>query len=289
MKNSNFHLLTFILLFVTSQSFTQTADETAIKAVIERETEMFFAANLEQWSATRTPSENILTIGVGPDNIFITHGWQKQLANVTAAFKDFAGGVKIQVERTNWNIRVSGNVAWATYNQSLTVPQFGIKNSQTAEIRCLEKTNGRWTISVLSYTSNLPADTTDVQEAIKKVLREETQAYMDGDIAKWTSLHSHDPNETVIWNESNFSYGGFDSWAAMAVWAIDDFSKRGKFTDKLSYDNYKFTIRSNMAFVIYDQTSTSVDGKITKTREHRVLVWQDGQWKIQAVMVYFKN
>ena len=282
MKN---HLLLSLLLLASHYAGAQTPalspEETAVKAVIERETEMFFAGNLEKWSATRTHTENILTIGTEPGNTTITRGWQKQLAAVSG-IKDFAKGVKIQAERTNWNIRVSGNVAWATFEQTLSIPQWSVKDSRSTEIRCLEKTGGQWTISVLSYTATQPTDTTEAQEAIKKVLREETQAYMDADLAKWTAQHSHDENETAIWNNGDGTYGGFIGWAALAVWAIDDFSKRGKYTDKLAYDNYKFTIRGNMAFVAYDQAATAADGKVTKSREHRVLVRQDGGWKIQA-------
>lgn len=287
-KDFLFSLLFFLLLarFVEAQIPALGPEEAAVKAVIERETEMFFAGDLEKWSATRTHTENILTLGHEPGNTTITRGWQKQLAAVSG-IKDFAKGAKMQVERTNWNIRVSGNVAWATFDQTLSIPQFGLKNGRSTEIRCLEKTSGQWTISVLSYTATQPSDTTEVWEAIKKVLREETQAYMDADIAKWTALHSHDENETAIWNNGDGTYGGFIGWSALALWAIEDFSKRGKYTDKLAYDHYKFTIRGNMAFVAYDQTATAADGKVTKSREHRVLVRQDGQWKILACLIFF--
>ena len=129
-------------------------EEAAVKAVIERETDMVGALNKEQWSATRTQTENNLTIGAESGNVTITRGWQKELAAATAMFKDLAKDAKVQVERTNWNIRVSGNVAWATYDQLLTIPQFGIKDRRTTEIRCLEKTGEQWTISVLIYTGN---------------------------------------------------------------------------------------------------------------------------------------
>lgn len=286
MKN-NFLLLSF-LLFTGLQAYAQTgAEEAAVKAVIERETEMFAAGNLEKWSATRTQTENSLTISQVSGNTTILRGWTQELADA-AWLKDFPGGIKISVERTNWNIRVSGNVAWATYDQTISAIQVGIKDQRTAQIRCLEKTGGQWTITVLTYTELIPpADTTEVQEAIKKVLREETQAYMDADIAKWTAKHSHDENETAIWNNGDGTYGGFIGWAAMAVWATEDFSKRGKYTDKLAYDNYKFTIQGNMAFVAYDQAATTADGKVTKSREHRVLVRKDGQWKIQACLIFF--
>jgi ketosteroid isomerase-like protein len=151
MKKSTFLLLPFFLLLSSCQSSNQAAEEAAVKAVIERETEMFGALDIEKWSATRTQSENTLTIGAGTDSITITRGWQKELAATTAMFKDLAKNAKIQVERTNWNVRVSGNVAWATYDQLLSIPEFGMKDSRTTEIRCLEKTGDQWTISVLVY------------------------------------------------------------------------------------------------------------------------------------------
>lgn len=148
-------MLPFVLLLSNCQVSTQKtveAEEAAVKAVIERETEMVGAVNIEKWSATRTQSENNLTIGAEGGSVNITRGWQKELTAVTTMFKDLPKDAKIQIERTNWNIRVSGNAAWATYDQLLTIPQFGIKDRRTTEIRCLEKTGEQWTISVLIYT-----------------------------------------------------------------------------------------------------------------------------------------
>lgn len=152
MKKSIFLLLSLVLLLSSCQDNAQTAEQAAVKEVIARETEMFCALNMEKWSATRTQSENNLTISANSGGINITRGWQKELAAAAAAFKDSEKDAKMQVERTNWNIRVSGNVAWATFDQYLNIPQFGIKDSRTVQIRCLEKTGGLWTISVLNYT-----------------------------------------------------------------------------------------------------------------------------------------
>lgn len=284
MKN-NILLLSF-LLFAGLHAGAQTnAEEAAVKAVIARETESYFAANLEQWSATRTHTENSLNIGHESGSAGITRGWKQELADA-AWVKEFPDGIKISVERTNWNIRVSGNVAWATYDQALSVPQFGVKNRRTTEIRCLEKTGGQWTITVLTYTATQKFDTPEELEAIKKVLRDETQAYLDADTAKWSAQHLQDENETLVWNNADGTFGYTVGWASISVDMATDFSKRGKYTDKLSIDNFKFTVRGNLAFVMYDQMLTASDGKISKSREHRVLVWQNGQWKIQAVMAY---
>lgn len=281
----------FLLLLASHLAIAQTpaalgAEEAAVKAVIERETESFAAARLEAWSATHTQTESTLRVGHDSGPAQVTRGWKKTLADAADFFKNTPGGVKMEVQRTNWNIRVSGNVAWATYDQTISMPQFGVKDGHTTEIRCLEKTGGQWTISVLSYTSTYPTGGDD-QEAIKKVLREETQAYMDADIAKWSAQHAQDEKQVIIGNNSDGTYSAVIGWAAMAGWAKDDFSKRGKYTDKLSNDNYLFSVQGNMAFVAYDQTLTTADGKASKSREHRVLVRKDGLWKIQAVMVYF--
>ncbi len=55
---------------------------------------------------------------------------------------------------------------------------------------------------------------------------------------------------------------------------------------KTSNDDFVFVIRGDMAFVAYSSNSQNAAGKIIKSREHRILLNDSGQWKILAVQAY---
>lgn len=265
-------------------------DEEAVKAVIVRETEQFLAANFEKWSATRTHAENNLTIAAGPGRDNIVRGWQKEVANAAWMFKDNPGGVKFEVERTNWNIRVSGNVAWATYDQSITVPQYGMKDRLQTQTRCLEKTGGQWTISVLTYTDDLPTDTPETEEAIKKVCAAETQAWLDKDYQAWAAHHLQSPEDNLVACNGDCFFISLEGWMAIDAEIKTRIETGKKQGSKLTHDSFRFTIQGNMAYVSYNQTQTDpTTGNSDHSREHRVLLFEAGRWKIQSVLAFWNH
>lgn len=49
---------------------------------------------------------------------------------------------------SNYNIRINGNMAWATYDQKIT--QQDKSTVVSHEVRSLEKINGNWLIAVVA-------------------------------------------------------------------------------------------------------------------------------------------
>ncbi len=49
---------------------------------------------------------------------------------------------------SNYNIKINGNMAWATFDQKVTQPDKSIANSH--EVRCMEKIDGNWRIIVVA-------------------------------------------------------------------------------------------------------------------------------------------
>ncbi len=124
------------------------------------------------------------------------------------------------------------------------------------------------------------------QEAIKKVCLLETKAYLNLDFDNWASYHVQSTDEQLSWNNPDGSYGFQSGWDSISTDMKDWFKSAKKENMKTSNDDFVFVIRGDMAFVAYSSNSQNAAGKIIKSREHRILLNDSGQWKILAVQAY---
>ncbi|AQG80629.1 hypothetical protein [Spirosoma montaniterrae] len=118
------------------------------------------------------------------------------------------------------------------------------------------------------------------QEAIKRVLRNETEGFFKRDKAMWSNAWAHKP---YIHFAANLYGGDFmliEGWDKLEKQFANQF-KSTKVSDKVVVQNANYNIHQNgnMAFVTYDQTLLDSHGKTT-SKESRVLEKLDGQWKI---------
>lgn len=117
-------------------------------------------------------------------------------------------------------------------------------------------------------------------EAIKKVLRNETEGFFKRDKAEWSNAWAHTP---YIHFAANLYGGDFmliEGWDKLEKQFASQF-KSSKVSDKVVVQNANYTIHQNgnMAFVAYDQTLLDSHGKTT-SKESRVVEKISGQWKI---------
>ncbi|MFD2936772.1 Cif family virulence factor [Spirosoma flavum] len=117
-------------------------------------------------------------------------------------------------------------------------------------------------------------------EAIKRVLRSETEGFFKRDKAEWSNAWAHTP---YIHFAANLYGGDFmlvKGWNKLEKQFASQF-KSSKISDKVAVRNSNYTIHQNgnMAFVAYDQTLIDSHGKTT-SKESRTLEKLDGQWKI---------
>lgn len=123
-------------------------------------------------------------------------------------------------------------------------------------------------------------------EAIKKVCIAETRAFIDFDFDTWASYHAQSANEQLAWNNPDGTYGSQSGWKeigdGMKVW----FKEAKKENLKVSHDNFTYVIHGEMAFVAYDTSSQNAEGKTTRMRDYRTLLYRNGQWKILAVQAF---
>lgn len=144
-------LLLFALLLISAATFAQTpADENAIKAVIEQESEAFHQRKadkaLSYWAHVPYASHTYTEKGVG-----YVRGYEaisKAMKKVLARYPEVD---KKAYKNHDYQIRITGTTAWATY---ITDAMEGTKKSQTYAGRYLEKANGVWK---LVGVVNIPA------------------------------------------------------------------------------------------------------------------------------------
>lgn len=127
---------------------------------------------------------------------------------------------------------------------------------------------------------------TSAQEAIKKVCLAETQAFLDLDFDTWASYHVQSADEQLAWNNPDGTYGAQSGWKEISEGMKAWFKEAKKENLKQSQDNFSYVIHGDMAFVAYNTNSQNTEGKTTKLRDFRTLLYSNGQWKILAVQSF---
>lgn len=152
MKNLSKTFLALCLSLLLQNAFAQLKDEMAIKNVIEKETDAWFArdaAKMESYWA-KVPQITQCVSLLGDVVIFNT-------AESTKGKDPFAmvGQVpqKATVIRTDWNFRIVGNGAYVTYKEK--DESAGTEN-HFYESRFMEKMDGVWKIVAVNAAAYKP-------------------------------------------------------------------------------------------------------------------------------------
>jgi hypothetical protein len=133
-------LFTLVLLLMSAGSFAQTADESAIKTVVEQESDAFHQRKadraLSYWAKVPYASHTYSEKGMG-----YVRGYEaisKVMKKVLARYPEVD---KKGYKNHDYQIHITGTTAWTTY---VTDAMDGTKKSQTYAGRYLEKINGVW-------------------------------------------------------------------------------------------------------------------------------------------------
>ena len=129
-------------------------------------------------------------------------------------------------------------------------------------------------------TPPLLAQSGDV-EAIKRVVRSESDAYFRRDAEGWQRTWVHDSSASV----TGVGAGGVNlnlGWEKVGP-PILEFFKKNPTPDALKFEdvNHRIYIDGALAFAEYDQRVTyPPDTTVLDSRQRRVLVKRNGEWKI---------
>ena len=126
------------------------ADEMAIKKVIKDETDGYYEGNFDkanaQW-ATKLSNEyqsQYITPFVGKP-----YAKAETLQKLFEVAKKSSQKQEVTVDESDFETRLNGNMAWATYNQKVTKKDGTVMQNQR-QTRILERSNTDWKIVFVS-------------------------------------------------------------------------------------------------------------------------------------------
>jgi tetratricopeptide (TPR) repeat protein len=150
--------------------------------------------------------------------------------------------------------------------------------------------NLAWLFFALSATITLAQSAEE--EALKAVVMGETDGYYKRDYDAWKATWLTGPNSTrsIIVNSVYFHQVG---WEKIEPEMLKDFKDNPKpLPVVIKCDNFLYSINGNMGWIEYDATLTipTLYPKFKDfTRENRLLLKQDGKWKITNQVTISKN
>lgn len=279
-------LLCMIALFT---SFYRLNEHAAIKAVIEKEIAVLADRDTKAWAACFKHDSQTVYCGASVYERFVHQSWETVRDMTEKQVKALTAPVKYHVDRSNWNIHQSGDIAYATFDQELVFEDWPGKNP-TKEIRCLEKIGGEWKIAASSWTEKTKLNTEEQQTAIRSVIEAESQGFFDHNFDAWATKWSKDNNAMLMTNNQDGSITHFSSFEAIAA-AIKEEMKGEKTTYSIRRDNWNFSFAGHLAVVHFDQYFTDHKGKTYKSKESRVMTWYGDHWLVMQVNALwdFKN
>jgi DNA-binding CsgD family transcriptional regulator len=128
------------------------------------------------------------------------------------------------------------------------------------------------------------------EAAIIALIHEETEAFHALDIDRWKAcwIRSERAHEVMIDNDMGLATTrGYDDIVAMT----DRTMREGYTCDSVAFtqENHQVSIDRDMAWVVYDGTTTNSRGKVQATFETRILERVDGVWKIAYLSFVTRN
>ena|SRR5687767_2279476 len=148
-----------ILLFSTAVTLrnsheTIAAEEEAVKRVIIEETEAFWNKDFKQFSHYWVQDDYVRIVGWWETGgITVRKGWSVIGERMEKVMKENPEKNHQNVTRENFNIRISGDMAWVTFEQYGTDTGEKVMDMPglSYETRILEKHNGQWKIAYIGW------------------------------------------------------------------------------------------------------------------------------------------
>lgn len=143
--------------------------------------------------------------------------------------------------------------------------------------------NKGWKLASSHHSDTFPS-LTESEAAIKKVIEDETQAYIDGDGKKllsfWADKKSNEHASQALVPILGQPYAKGESMEKLQKVVVPNLTKQDITVER---SDFEVRINKNMAWVTYTQ-KVIANGKVQQTdRETRILERLNGEWKIVYV------
>jgi hypothetical protein len=220
------------------------------------------------------------------DYIFITGiGTKYSKDQLVAAIK--AGYATLEIATQEVAIQQSGNTAIVTgafvqedsYKQSPNI--INIHKGLFTYVYFYERNS--WKLASSHHSDVFPSPT-ESEAAIKKVIVDETQAYIDGDGKKllsfWADKKNNESASQYLMPILGQPYAKGESMEKLQTVVVPNLKKQDF---KVEREDFEIRINKNMAWATYTQKAIA-NGKTLQTdRETRILERINGDWKIVYV------
>lgn len=139
---------------------------------------------------------------------------------------------------------------------------------------------GLCALLLFSCQQETAEDPEAAKETIKKVVTGETLAYMEKDYAKWASYWDHS-GDVLRLDVTNKGFVQTRGWTKSGG-NLESFFKENPepITSTFENSNYLIFHDANLAWVAFDQTWTTKNGKKSKAKATITLVKKNNFWKI---------
>lgn len=142
------HVVAALLVFVGAgrplQAQGPELDE--VKRVIRQETESYYRRDAEAWQGTWVNDSTAIRTFITGSSYSVQRGWDKFGPGTVAALRRDPAPQSVQIDRTNYVLRVDGGLAWAEYDERTNYPDGRTPPLLARQQRTLLKQNGRWRI-----------------------------------------------------------------------------------------------------------------------------------------------
>ena len=153
-------ILSSILIISTILSYSQSREtskfidikkeEAAIKRVIESETRHFLKRDFKEQRRSLLQDETLIGLGAWKDRYLHIIGWKEMKSFFEEFYQKYPEPDNLQLEFSNYQIKVFPKSAWAFYHQK-TLDNNGKIISKHLSGRFLEKVEGEWKISFITF------------------------------------------------------------------------------------------------------------------------------------------
>ncbi|MCP9769209.1 nuclear transport factor 2 family protein [Lacihabitans sp. LS3-19] len=255
------------------------ADEASVKKVIEGQTKASYDKNAEKalsyWANVPYASYVLTSM-----NANLT-GYEQIKNTYTMFMKANPTPDNSKIETNYTNIRIQGNTAFVKHEEVFTSDK-GIVTKQNC-YRYLEKINMEWKL-VGSVVTPMPSVKTDDEVAIKKVIEDETQAYLDGEgkklLSYWADKKTNESASQSLITYLGQPYAKGESMEKLQTVVLPNLKKQDL---KIEREDFEIRINKDMAWATYTQKAIA-NGTVAQTiRETRKLERISGEWKIVYV------
>lgn len=160
------------------QAIDYEKEKAAIIAVMEKETQTYIDRDFEGMFSTHVQDSLNMRLTAGPSAVVFAEGWEDVSRHMTGdqTEDDLGPDLHITVEKTNYRMRIYPHAALVVCNQKWATDYDGdIVEMNSIQVRFLEKPEGEWKISFVSFIG------TDgyIDDETEELFDDETEVLID--------------------------------------------------------------------------------------------------------------